>query len=128
MSTAKRSEVSVLVVDNDSDILKSMPRLFHKLPVRLRCAANAIEALAQIEADPPDLLITDLAVPTVDGLMLEEIRVRWPEIKVVLHTVDGRIPASATALGISAVLTVDAIDVFPALVSEILAAKTVNKG
>jgi hypothetical protein len=32
------------------------------------------------------------------------------------------------ALGISAVLTLDAIDVFPALVTEILAAKTGKKG
>ena len=119
-----RIEVSVLVVDDDEQILKCMPRLFHKQPVRLRCARSAADALVQIEAERPDLLISDLHMPDVDGLaLLEQVRARWPLVRTVLHTSDGQALPRAAARGISVVLKLDGPLKFPALVTEALALK-----
>ena len=124
-SDIKRVEVSVLVVDDDEQIRKCMPRLFHKLPVHLRCARDAADALAQVEAEPPDLLISDLHMPPgMDGLtLIEQVRARWPKVRAVLSTSDGQALARAEALGIRAMLKLDAGQAFPALVSEVLAQK-----
>jgi CheY-like chemotaxis protein len=121
-SDAKRVEVSVFVVDDDEQILRCMPRFFQKLPVRLRCARSAAEALVQIEAEPPDLLISDLHMPDMDGLaLIEKVRARWPNVRAVLNTSDGGVLAKAKARGITVVLKLDGMQAFPALVADVLA-------
>lgn len=40
------------------------------LPVDVTTAANGIEGLISIGTDPPDLLITDLAMPGMDGFRM----------------------------------------------------------
>jgi CheY-like chemotaxis protein len=121
----KRIEVSVLVVDDDEPILKCMPRLFHRLPVQLRLARSGAEALAQIEADQPDLLVTDLHMPgAIDGLaLIEQVRERWPQVMNVLQTSDLRAIAPAERKGVFALLKLDAGDALVALVTGILARK-----
>lgn len=58
---------SVLVVDDEPDIV-----LFVQLNLELsghevRTAADGAEALASIVADPPDLVVLDLMMPVLDG-------------------------------------------------------------
>jgi len=53
-------------------------------------AGNGHEALAAIQKETPDLVLTDLQMPDMDGLQLvQEIRARYPFLPVVLMTGQG---------------------------------------
>lgn len=53
-------------------------------------AANGQEALAAIERQAPDLVLTDLRMPGMNGLeLVEEIRKRFPALPIVLMTAFG---------------------------------------
>jgi len=58
---------SVLVVDDDEDIRGFLEQALSFHGYRVRTAANGQGALAQIEAEHPDLILLDLKMPGVDG-------------------------------------------------------------
>lgn len=50
-------------------------------------ASNGREALFRIEEELPDLVVTDIRMPVMDGIALaEELMVRYPKIKVIIVT------------------------------------------
>ena len=61
---------SVLVVDDDRDARELIARILADCQASVRLAASAREAFDLLRADPPDLLISDLGMPDVDGLQL----------------------------------------------------------
>ena len=61
---------SVLVVDDDRDARELIARILADCHASVRLAASAREAFDLLRADPPDLLISDLGMPDVDGLEL----------------------------------------------------------
>jgi CheY-like chemotaxis protein len=53
-------------------------------------AADGKEALAALERDPPDLVLTDLQMPAMNGLeLVEEVKRKYPSIPVILMTAHG---------------------------------------
>ena len=62
--------MSVLVVDDDRDARELIARILADCHASVRLAADARDAYAQLRAVPPDLLISDLGMPDVDGLEL----------------------------------------------------------
>ena len=98
----------VMVVDDDPQVRQMVVRLLRGLPVRLRCASSAAEALAQLEVEVPDLLISDLQMPGMDGLaLLEQVKARWPGVCLVLHTGEASAVPRAQQLGVAVVLKPD---------------------
>ena len=61
---------SVLVVDDDRDARELIARILTDCHAKVRIAASAREAFAALQADMPDLLISDLGMPEVDGFEL----------------------------------------------------------
>jgi CheY-like chemotaxis protein len=60
----------VLVVDDDRDARELIARILTDCHARVRIAASAREAFETLQADMPDLLISDLGMPDVDGFEL----------------------------------------------------------
>lgn len=62
--------VNVLVVDDDRDARELIFRILSDCQAQVRIAASAREAVDAMRASPPDLLISDLGMPEVDGFEL----------------------------------------------------------
>lgn len=67
--------VRVLVVDDEADARALVRRLLEDCGAVVRTAASAQEAMTLFEADPPDVLISDIGIPGEDGYSLMQ-RVR----------------------------------------------------
>jgi CheY-like chemotaxis protein/anti-sigma regulatory factor (Ser/Thr protein kinase) len=67
--------------------------------VRVLYASNGRDALEKIKQSPPDLVVTDLVMPDLDGLeLVKEVRAAYPAIPVVLMTAHGSEEIAAAAL------------------------------
>jgi DNA-binding response OmpR family regulator len=63
-------------------------------------------ALALIEVQPPDIVLLDWQMPNLSGdSVLIELKRRYPEMPVIVLTVDSDQRASAVELGADAFLT-----------------------
>jgi len=59
---------TVLVVDDDASVRAMLGYLLHDEGYDVREASDGAEAIAALTTDPPDCMILDLMMPTVDGL------------------------------------------------------------
>lgn len=101
---------SILVVDDEPGIRLYLKRLLGNAGFVVRTAADGDEAVAAIEAEPPDLLILDIMVDGRDGYEICEIIKKNPaqaRIKVVMLSAKSRSIEieKGLALGADAYLT-----------------------
>ena len=57
----------ILVVDDDPDILDGLEMILESQGYQVVTARDGIEALANLKAEKPDLMILDLLMPRMDG-------------------------------------------------------------
>jgi DNA-binding response OmpR family regulator len=57
----------ILVVDDDPDILDAVTMILESQDYKVVTARDGIEALANLKAENPDLMILDLLMPKMDG-------------------------------------------------------------
>ena len=78
---------TLLLVDDEVNVLKSLMRLLHAHNYRLLMAASGTEALALMAREPVDLVISDMRMPHMDGAeLLAKIRQQWPDTMRLLLT------------------------------------------
>ena len=63
-------DIMVLVVDDDPDAVALVREILESAGARVRTAASAVEALDSVAGDPPDLMVSDLGMPGMDGFEL----------------------------------------------------------
>jgi CheY-like chemotaxis protein/anti-sigma regulatory factor (Ser/Thr protein kinase) len=82
---------TVLVVDDSAVDRRMVGGLLEKNPyLKIEYAEGAEQALEQLDQQPPDLVITDLVMPGMDGFdLVAAIRSRFAQIPVVLMTSHG---------------------------------------
>jgi CheY-like chemotaxis protein len=69
------SNISVLVVDDEADTRDFVAFLLEQSGAKVTSVASASEALAALTEFKPDLLLSDIGMPEIDGYMLmQQIR------------------------------------------------------
>jgi two-component system cell cycle response regulator len=77
----------VLVADDDRLVRAIFADALRAVGHHVALAANGVEALERLEAEPFDLLLTDLLMPEMDGLeLLERAKQRFPALDVIVLT------------------------------------------
>jgi two-component system nitrogen regulation response regulator NtrX len=92
----------ILVVDDEESIRRSLDGLLSDEGYRVETAGDGEEGLRRLEAEPPDVVLLDVALPGRDGLeILEAMRRARPGLPVVMMTGHGTIETAvrATRLG-----------------------------
>ncbi len=93
---------SVLVVDDEPSILRSLHGVLADEGYDVLTAPNGYEALKIIEEESPDLVLLDIWMPGMDGIeTLKEIKKNNPFLQVVIISGHGTIETAvrATKLG-----------------------------
>lgn len=82
--------LKIMLVDNEAAIRKGLAHGIHWETLGCTVAAQAVDgvdALAQIPQVQPDIVISDIRMPGMDGLALaEELHRFWPGIKTIILT------------------------------------------
>ncbi|MDE0283978.1 MAG: nitrogen regulation protein NR(I) [Gammaproteobacteria bacterium] len=77
----------VWIVDDDKSIRWVLERALIKERLDPVCFENARDLLQRLEGDKPDVIISDIRMPGLDGLaLLEEIKLKNPEVPVIIMT------------------------------------------
>jgi len=85
-------EPRVLIVDDDRAILKVLASQLAQDGIRTFEAESGEQALALLDSQPVDVVLTDLRMPGMDGMtLLTRIARSWPEVPVIVLTAYGSI-------------------------------------
>jgi DNA-binding response OmpR family regulator len=76
----------ILVVDDEPDIRKVLERYLRREGFLVEMAADGKTALAMIERAPPDLVVLDLIMPTLDGLEMTRLLRGRSDIPIIMLT------------------------------------------
>jgi len=90
---------NLLLVDDDKNFLRVLTYHIRDLGFRATPAASGREALKLLKESKPDLVITDLRMPGMDGMeLLAEILRIYPDLPVVVLTAHGSIDKAVEAI------------------------------
>lgn len=92
------STPSILVVDDDQDILKLISMRLNAAGYVTTSATNGEQALTQISLKRPDLIVSDLRMPAMDGMaLLDAVHKIHPTLPMIILTAHGSIPDAVRA-------------------------------
>lgn len=93
----------VLLVDDEPDLLTLLEMTLARMGLDTRSASTLAEARASLEAQTPDLCLTDMKLPDGNGLQLiAEIQQLYPDLPVAMMTAHGSVETAIEALKLGA--------------------------
>ena len=110
MPELERADATVLVVDDDPDLLQSLRVLLEAYDYTVIMAPNAAAAIAAVTERQPDLVLTDIYMPDADGFeLINTLRQHNVTVPVVAMSGGGKVGgydnlSVATHLGAAAVI------------------------
>lgn len=89
----------ILIVDDEVDALDLMEELFQKNNYETFTARNGVEALNVVRESEPDIMISDIFMPEMDGMaLLEMVRKKYPDVSIIMITAHGTIETAVEAM------------------------------
>ncbi|NIC05028.1 two-component system response regulator GlrR [Halomonas sp. DX6] len=109
-----------MLVDDDASLLRLLGMRLESRGYRVTTAESGPEALRRLEAERPDIVLSDLRMDEMDGMALfQAIQREVPGLPVIILTAHGSIPdaVNATQQGVFSFLTkpVDRDELFKAI-------------
>ncbi|HEU5320838.1 MAG TPA: response regulator, partial [Methylomirabilota bacterium] len=93
------SEARVLIVDDEPDMVENCTRILRRAGYRCLGATDPERALAFVESERPDLLLTDLKMPGMDGVeLMRRARELDPALPVIVITAFASIESAVGAI------------------------------
>jgi DNA-binding NtrC family response regulator len=93
------SPARILLVDDEPDMLENCSRILSRQGHTCMTAANGREALAILEREQPDVLVTDLKMPEMDGMaLLRHAHELDPTLPVIMLTAFATIESAVAAV------------------------------
>ncbi|MCC7493153.1 MAG: sigma-54-dependent Fis family transcriptional regulator [Fimbriimonadaceae bacterium] len=95
--------VKVLLVDDEPNMLRVVRRILHRRGAEVETAANGLDALAALDGFTPDVVLTDLMMPELDGLgLLAALKQRDLDVTVIVFTGHGTMETAIEAMRLGA--------------------------
>lgn len=89
---------TILIVDDDHDILRLIDLRLQSAGYQTTIAHNGAAALASVAVQRPDLVITDLQMPELNGMeLMVQLHRQHPTLPVIILTAHGTIPDAVAA-------------------------------
>ncbi|PRQ09693.1 sigma-54-dependent transcriptional regulator [Enhygromyxa salina] len=99
MVDKKNVPARILVVDDESAARSALTELLREEGYEVQSAGDAFKALGRIEGWTPEIVITDLKMPGMDGIQLmDKVRERIPDVSVVVMTAFGTVESAVEAI------------------------------
>jgi DNA-binding NtrC family response regulator len=93
------AEPRILIVDDEPDMVENCARILRRSGHRCLTATDPRRALALLESERPDLVLTDLKMPEVDGLaVLRRAHELDPTLPVIVITAFATIESAVAAV------------------------------
>ena len=103
MEMENENPLTLLIVDDEQNILLSMKRLFARNPYRLLFAQDGMKALDCLGKNRVDLMLLDLKMPGMNGMdVLKVVVDTHPNLKVILLTGHGGVQDAVMAIKLGA--------------------------
>lgn len=75
------AEHSLLLVDDEVNVLRALRRVLRSEPIEVRTATRAAEALTMLDAHPAQVVVSDQRMPDATGVdLLATVRERHPDV------------------------------------------------
>ncbi|WP_413285452.1 nitrogen regulation protein NR(I) [Vibrio sp. MA40-2] len=88
----------VWVVDDDSSIRWVMEKTLSSANIKCETFADAESVLMALEREAPDVLVSDIRMPGMDGLdLLNQVHSRYPDLPVIIMTAHSDLDAAVNA-------------------------------
>lgn len=87
------------MVDDEAAARSALSQLLEDEGYEVRAAGDAYKAIGRTDGWSPDLVITDLSMPGMDGVeLMERLRARTPHLPIVMMTAHGSVESAVRAL------------------------------
>jgi two-component system, NtrC family, response regulator AtoC len=94
-----RDRVRVLVVEDDAGMLKIVTRHLDRMGYAVRGFTSGAQALEAVEDRSPQVIVSDIRMPGMDGrTLLQIVHDKYPAIRVVLMTAFGNVDDAVEAM------------------------------
>ncbi|NEX18760.1 nitrogen regulation protein NR(I) [Thiorhodococcus mannitoliphagus] len=91
-------EPNIWVIDDDRSIRWVLDRALRKAEMNVTCFSNGVGVMEALQREQPDVILTDVRMPGIDGLeLLRQVSDRYPGLPVIIMTAHSDLDSAVSA-------------------------------
>ena len=89
---------NVWVIDDDRSIRWVLDRALRKADMHVTCFSNGVGVMEALQREQPDVILTDIRMPGIDGLdLLRQVTSQYPGLPVIIMTAHSDLDSAVSA-------------------------------